>query len=154
MFVVGGSAIALAYSPDRAKRDVDAVFEPKMRVNEEAKRMVEDLGLPGDWLDDGVKELVPDFGDDGQQTMTTSEGIHVVIPSPEYLFAMKAVAARIGIDDVDLRLLADRIGVTTADQAYQLVERFYRVERISPKAGFFIQAMFPTDAGVVLPPPV
>jgi methylmalonyl-CoA mutase cobalamin-binding subunit len=37
MFVVGGAAIALAYSEVRATRDIDAVFEPKMRVYEVAK---------------------------------------------------------------------------------------------------------------------
>ena len=30
MLVVGGGAIALAYSNDRATRDIDAIFEPKM----------------------------------------------------------------------------------------------------------------------------
>jgi hypothetical protein len=79
--------------------------------------MAKDLGLPGDWLNDEVRGLLPDCGDSGQQTTTASEGIHVVIPSPGYLFAMRAVAARIGIDDDDVRLLASRIGVTTADQA-------------------------------------
>ena len=32
MLIVGGGAIALAYSNDRATRDIDAIFEPKMAV--------------------------------------------------------------------------------------------------------------------------
>ena len=60
----------------------------------------------------------------------------------EYLFAMKATSARIGVDDDDLRLLGRIIGITTLEQAYALVERFYRSERISAKSGFFMQSIF------------
>jgi hypothetical protein len=70
-----------------------------------------------------------------------SEGIHVVVPSPGYLFAMKAVSARIGVDDDDLRLLGKRIGITTVDAAFEAVERYYRKERVSAKTGFFIQTL-------------
>ena len=142
MFVVGGGAIALAYSEDRATRDIDAVFEPKMRVYEVAKTMASELGLPQDWLNDGVKGLLPDFEDSGRQFTVVSEGIRIVVPSPEYLFAMKAVSARIGVDDDDVRLLGTRIGIKTVDEAYEAVEKFYRRERISAKAGFYIQTIF------------
>jgi hypothetical protein len=145
MFVVGGGAIALAYSNDRATRDIDAVFEPKMRVYELARIMADEFGLPQDWLNDGVKGLLPTFPDDGQQFTTTSEGIHIVVPSPEYLFAMKATSARIGIDDDDLKLLGTLIRVKTADEANEIVERFYRRERLSAKVGFYIQTLFPDE---------
>jgi hypothetical protein len=143
ILIAGGGAIALAYSNDRATRDIDAIFEPKMLVYQEAESMANELGLPRDWLNDAVKGFMPDFPDDGRQVTTASEGIHVVIPSAEYLFAMKATSARIGVDDDDLRLLGGIIGITTPEQAYALVERFYRRERISAKSGFFIQSIFP-----------
>jgi len=144
MVVVGGGAIALAYSGDRATRDIDAIFEPKMRVYEVAHLMAEELELPRDWLNDGVKGLLPDFEDRGHHVTVESEGIRVLVPSPGYLFAMKAVSARIGVDDDDVRLLGRRIGVTTADEAFEAVERFYRRDRISAKAGFYLQAIFQT----------
>jgi hypothetical protein len=147
MFIVGGGAIALAYSNDRATRDIDAVFEPKMRVYEVAKTMADEFGLPMDWLNDGVKGLLPDFADTGEQFTTSSEGINIVVPSPEYLFAMKATSARIGIDDDDLRLLGTLTGIRTAEQAYEVVERFYRRDRVSSKAGFFIQTIYPDNVG-------
>jgi Nucleotidyltransferase of unknown function (DUF6036) len=153
MFIVGGGAIALAYSGDRGTRDIDAVFEPKMRVYEEARKMAAKFGLPQDWMNDGVKGLLPDFKDDGQQVTTFSEGIHVVVPSPEYLFAMKATSARIGMDDDDLKLLGELIGIEYADQAYEVVERFYRRERVSAKAGFYIQTIFPENTRTGTPEP-
>jgi hypothetical protein len=146
MFVVGGAAIALAYSEIRATRDVDAIFEPKMRVYEVATSMADEIGLPHDWLNDGVKGLLPDFEDRGRRFTLDGEGIHIVVPSPEYLFAMKAVSARIGIDDDDLRLLGSLTGITAADEAYEATERYYRRERISEKAGFYIQTIFQDEA--------
>ncbi len=135
MFVVDGGGIALAYGEDRATRDIDAIFEPKMRVYEIASTMADEFELPRDWLNDGVKGLLPDFEDSGRQFTVESGGIRVVVPSPEYLFAMKAVSARIGVDDDDVRLLGARIGITTPDEAYAAVEKFYRRERTPPRRG-------------------
>lgn len=67
LLIVGGGAIAPAYSNDRATRDIDAIFEPKMLVYQEAERMVNELGIPRDWLNDAVKGLMPDLPDDGRQ---------------------------------------------------------------------------------------
>jgi hypothetical protein len=36
LYVVGGAAIALAYDERRSTHDIDAVFEPKMIIYEEA----------------------------------------------------------------------------------------------------------------------
>ena len=83
MFVVGGGGIALAYGEDRATRDIDAIFEPKMRVYEIASTMADEFELPRDWLNDGVKGLLPDFEDSGRQFTVESGGIRVVVPSPE-----------------------------------------------------------------------
>jgi hypothetical protein len=100
-------------------------------------------------LNDGVKGLLPDFEDGDRQFTMESEGMHIVVPSPGYLFAMKAVSARIGVDDDDLRLLGRRIGIATVDEAFEAVERYYRRRRISAKAGFFMRAIFPGDGTLV-----
>jgi hypothetical protein len=53
-------------------------------------------------------------------------GLRVSAASPAHVFAMKALAARTrGIDD--LRMLADIIGVESADDALQVCEDFYPV---------------------------
>ena len=58
IFIVGGAAMALAYSTRRVTRDIDAVFEPKASVYEAAARVAEDRGLPEDWLNDAVKGFI------------------------------------------------------------------------------------------------
>ena len=53
----------------------------------------------------------------------------------------------IGVDDDDVRLLGTRIGITTPDEAYASVEKFYRRERISAKVGFYLQTIFQDHDG-------
>lgn len=62
VFIVGGAAMALAYSSRRVTKDIDAVFEPKSIVYHAAAKVADDLGLPEDWLNDAVKGFMP--GDD------------------------------------------------------------------------------------------
>ena len=93
IFLVGGAAMALAYNARRATRDLDGVFEPKTEIYAEAALMADEAGLPPDWLNDGVKGLLPDRSPVEIGSHFDSEGISVGVASAEYLFAMKAFAA-------------------------------------------------------------
>ena len=59
LFLVGGAAMALAYSTRRATRDLDAIVEPKQVIYDAAKQVGDHRGLPPDWLNDGVKGFLP-----------------------------------------------------------------------------------------------
>src|ERR1700733_4246286 len=50
VFIVGGAAMALAYSTRRVTKDIDAVFEPKSAIYSAAAKVADDLGLPEDCL--------------------------------------------------------------------------------------------------------
>jgi len=130
LFLVGGAAMALAFSRDRVTRDLDAVFEPKMAVYEEAAAIAREHSLPD--------ELRPA---EGSATFST-RGLHVGVASPQYLFAMKAQAARQETDGDDLRTLARVLGLKTADEALDLVERFYGAERLSAKTQLLLGDIF------------
>ena len=64
---------------------------------------------------------------------------------------MKAAAARIEEDTEDLRLLAVELGITSADQALALLERFYERARLTVKSQLVLEALFdehePTGEG-------
>ena len=145
MFVVGGSAMALAYNRERLTKDIDAVFEPKTVIYVEASHIAIEQGIPKDWLNDAVKGLLPDHPDTKALTIYATQGISVSIASPEFIFAMKAAAARVEQDTEDIKLLAQILGITTSREALDLVERFYNRARISPKTQFILQEMFDID---------
>lgn len=134
VFLVVGAAMALAFDSRRVTRDIDAVFVPKREVYDEAARIASDRGLPAGWLNDGVKGLLPDREQPVEGTASFSAlGIRVGVASAEYLFAMKAVAARQEIDGADLRLLAGVLGITELERALELVERLYGAAQLTAK---------------------
>jgi hypothetical protein len=51
----GGTVMVLAFSARLATKDVDALFKPPETIREVASRIAEELHLPNDWLNDGVK---------------------------------------------------------------------------------------------------
>ena len=142
MYIVGGAAMAVAYDRERTTRDIDAVFEPKMAVYEEARLMAADLGLAPDWLNDGVKGLLPDFLDPQPRPIIALDGMRVSVASPECLFAMKAAAARPGADLEDLLALAKILGVTSAERANDIVSKFYRPARLQVRTSLLLRSLF------------
>jgi len=143
LFLVGGAAMALAFTRRRVTRDLDAVFEPKSEIYEEAAALARERGLPEGWLNDGVKGLLPDKAApvEGQASFV-APGIRVGVASAEYLFAMKAAAARQETDGEDLRVLAAALGLTSARQALDLVDRFYGSNRLTTKTQLIIEDLF------------
>lgn len=142
IFLVGGAAMALAYNTRRATRDLDGVFEPKTEIYAEASLMAGEAGLPPDWLNDGVKGLLLDRSAAEIGSHFDAEGISVGVASAEYLFAMKAFAAREEVDTEDLRFLAQHLGLRNAREAIDLVERFYTPHRLKPVTQYLIEDLF------------
>jgi len=140
LFLLGGVAMALAFSRDRVTRDLDDVFEPKNEIYDEAARIADERGLPADWLNDGVKGLLPDKQPAVEGTGSFSTlGLHVGVASAEYLFAMKAQAARQETDGDDLRQLAQILKITDLEAALGLVERFYGPGRLRPNTQLLLE---------------
>ena len=71
-----------------------------------------------------------------------STGISVIVASLDYLFAMKAAAARQEADAEDLLRLATLLNIATPEAAFAMIERFYEPSRLSAKSHFFIEAVF------------
>ena len=140
VFVVGGAAMALAYNRDRVTRDIDAVFEPKVAVYDEAHRMAAEHHLPPNWLNDGVKAFLPDLAPPLLATdVFSAPGISVGIASAEYMFAMKASAARAEADRDDLRTLVGILAIDSVDKAFEIIERHYDRRRLTPKVQFIVE---------------
>lgn len=145
LFVVGGAAMALAYSRSRITKDIDAIFEPKATVYEAAQVVAEELGMPQDWLNDAVKAFAP--GDDpDRRVVFSTPALEVSAASPRYLLAMKIFSARVGVDAEDIKVLYKELGFTRAEQGLDLVEQMYPSAAISPSVQFLLEELFgPTD---------
>lgn len=140
MYVVGGAAIALAFDERRSTRDIDAVFEPKGVVYEAAASVGEQRSLPPGWLNDAVKGFLA--GDDpAAAPVLDLPGLRCLTASPETLLALKVLAHRVGEDEDDLRLLADRLGLESAEEVLSIAERTYG-DRLDPAARFFVEQVF------------
>ena len=144
--VYGGSALLLTFHRQINTVDVDAVFEKdKGFVKKLAADMAADFGWDETWLNDGVKGWLSTRDSDPEvkalfKTYPSEEqpGLRVFVAKPEYLFAMKCRAMRIGgidssSDIDDIRLLAREIGVTSSEEALKLVEKFYPYNVLEPK---------------------
>jgi hypothetical protein len=144
LFIVGGAAMALAYSNRRVTKDIDAVFEPKDGIYAAAESVAERLGLPEDWLNDGVKGFLP-RADGDARPLPEIRGIEVSTDSPRYLLAMKLLAMRFGEDDDDIRVLLAQTGIATADEALALMARMYPDREPPPKTRLFLEEILPID---------
>jgi Nucleotidyltransferase of unknown function (DUF6036) len=146
LFLVGGAAMAVAYSRRRATRDLDAIFEPKQVIYDAARRVGDRHGLPPGWLNDGVKGFLP--GADANATVLFDKpGLAVRVASPGYLFAMKVLAARVERDEDDLRRLYELCGFGSVDEALDHVESIYPHRPIPPRARYLLHELFPPASG-------
>jgi hypothetical protein len=141
LFVVGGSAMALAYSLRRTTRDVDAIFVPKAAVYEAARAVARELSLPDDWLNDAVKAYA--HGDDpARRVVFRTPSLTVSVASPRYLLAMKLLAARVDQDTEDIVDLYRRCGFTTAKEGMDLLEAAYPGRPVEARTQFLLEELF------------
>jgi hypothetical protein len=153
--VYGGSALMLIYDWRLATKDVDAVYEnDRVAVRALALLVARERGWPDNWLNDGVKGFLSarDRDEDakklfGEFPSQHAPGLRVFLPRPEYLFAMKCRAMRLGgasdtgdIDDI--RNLAREIGLKDPAAALALVASFYPGSQLQPKVQFGIEEIF------------
>ena len=144
IFIVGGAAMALAYSTRRVTKDIDAVFEPKSAIYLAAAKVAEDLGLPRDWLNDAVKGFMPG-PDEHPRQIPDIDGLEVTTASARYLLAMKLMAMRFGEDEEDIETLLRECGLTSAHEALDLVRRIYPQREPPAKTRFFLEQLLGPD---------
>ncbi len=143
--VVGGAAMVLAFNARESTRDVDAVFEPSSTLRAAAARVARDQDLPPDWLNDAAKGFMPADTQPRSIQLDLSNLI-VWTPPPQYLLAMKAIAARFDSSDAqDLRTLVRHLGLVRVEQVLEVVERYYPRGQIPAKTQYFLEELFELD---------
>lgn len=153
--IYGGSALMLTYEWRIATRDVDAVFEAdRQTIRRLAREIAEEHDWDPNWLNDGVKGFLSaaDSRSDAKRLFRTypseaDPGLRVMVASPAYLFAMKCRAMRIGgVDETadvdDIRRLAKEIGLSSVQEALDLVTDYYPAGLIEAKTRFGLEEIF------------
>ncbi len=142
--IFGGTVMVVAFDVRQATRDVDAVFHPPDIFRKAAAEIAEELSLPADWLNDGVRGFVSARQDFVEDDMPQFPHLRVIRPSAAYLLAMKCMAARVeGYDTPgdkdDAKFLARHLGLQTPAQVFEIVGRYYAAERLVVKTRYFIE---------------
>jgi hypothetical protein len=136
----GGAVMCLVFRARPSTKDVDAVFEPAATIRDAARIVAERADLPPDWLNDAVKGFVTEHP---RQVFIQMPNLAVYVADADYLLAMKAMAARIdGTDNADIRFLIRHLGLTTPQDVFAVVEKYYPLGRIKPATQFFVEEIF------------
>lgn len=122
LYVVGGTAMMLAYDRERLTRDIDATWDTSVDISAEIHAIATERGLPSDWLNDRVRPLLPRLIDEQSLEALDIPGLTVSVASARHMIAMKARAARDARDLDDLVLLCGREGLTTVDQVLEICD--------------------------------
>lgn len=148
--VYGGSAIVLAFNFRAATKDVDVVVTGDARpLRRFAEAVAREKGWDRDWMNDAVKGFVSARSSEGLRPFRSypnddEPGLRVLVPSAEYLLAMKCLSMRIAAadhthDEADIHDLMRETGRTTRAQLVEVVEMFYPTNLVTPRVAFGIE---------------
>jgi len=144
----GGTVMVLAFSARVSTKDVDAIFQPAQPIRELAQRIAADQRLPATWLNDGVKGFVSARHELITGTLPQFPHLRLTMPTPEYLLAMKCMAARLGgaagepSDIPDIVFLIRHLHLTSPEAVLEIVGRYYPANQTPVKTQYLIEGLF------------
>ncbi len=145
----GGTVMVLAFTARLTTKDVDAIFQPTQTIRELARQIAGDQRLPLDWLNDSVKGFISGRHETTSGGLPQFPNLRLAMPVPEYLLAMKCMAARLGgsiagepSDVTDIVFLIRHLGLKSAQQVLDLVAHYYPENRISVKTQYLVEGLF------------
>ncbi len=144
----GGTVMVLAFNARLSTKDVDAIFQPTALTRELVRRIGEERQLPSDWLNDGVKGFVSARHETTTGSLPQFPNLRLTMPVPEYLLAMKCMAARVGgtsgegSDISDIVFLIRHLRLEKASSVLALVGQYYPENRIPMRAQYLLEGLF------------
>jgi hypothetical protein len=136
----GGAVMCLVYDARPATKDVDAIFKPTSEIRIAIGRIAARHGLNEDWLNDAVKGY---WAKHKERVLFDLSNLTVFVPEPDYLLAMKAIAARDPFyDREDVRRLIEILGLKKPQDVFAIIEKYYPKNQIKPATQYFIEEIF------------
>ena len=143
IYVVGGTAMVLAYDRDRLTRDIDATWDTAIDVSREVNAIATERGLPRDWLNDRVRPMLPLVVDEDRLEALNLPGLRVSVASPRHMLAMKARAARDARDLDDIVLLCRHLGISSVTEVIALAEDIWGAGMLRDDTVFALRTGLP-----------
>lgn len=145
--LLGGSAMMIAFQARPNTKDVDAIFHPTQIIRELAGLVADELNLPADWLNDGAKGYVSAAHEATSRDLPQFGNLRVLAPTPEYMFAMKCMAARLAHgeergDMQDITLLARKLQLSSVSEALAIVAKYYPESQIPVRTQYLLEDVF------------
>jgi len=136
----GGAVMCLVYEARPSTKDVDAVFRPTQQMRQAVAQVATQHNLRDDWLNDAVKGFVVQHP---QRIFLNAAHLKVYVPEPDYLLAMKTLAARVDtMDRQDIQFLINVLGLTKPEQVFSILEKYYPRQQIKPATQYFVEELF------------
>ena len=143
ILIVGGAFMALVLRARTTTKDVDAVVASDPKPMRDAVAVVARRhSLPADWLNDAVKGFI--YTSPPTRLWADYPGLRVYVPGTDYVFAMKADAAR-PEDRRDLLTLRDALDLHSAEEAMRIVERYVPANRLRIQTQLTVESLFEHD---------
>ncbi|HAL56612.1 MAG TPA: hypothetical protein DCP63_09085 [Bacteroidetes bacterium] len=135
----GGAVMCLVYQARPSTKDIDAVFQPAHQMRDAARRIASRFDLSEDWLNDGVKDFLVQHP---QRVYLNLPALKVYVPEPDYLLAMKTLAARVDATDrEDVSILLRHLRITKPEEVFSILEKYYPNGQIRAATRFFVEEL-------------
>lgn len=135
--LAGGAWMALVLGNRGVTKDIDAYLAPPAEpIRRVAAVVAREMGLPPDWLNDGIKGFF--YGTPPQTLWREFGGLRVYIVTADYMLALKIYAAR-PADCPDAQALVQHLGLRTVDEALDVVERYIPSSLLTARHRYFAE---------------
>jgi hypothetical protein len=92
------------------------------------------------WLNAAVKGFVVQHP---QRIFLNAAYLKVYVPEPDYLLAMKTLAARVDTTDrQDIQFLIEALRLTKPEQVFSILEKYYPRQQVKPATQYFVEELF------------